>query len=295
MLTTLCWRCRRLTIGEDGVVDHEATTPSLAELVSTLSIASDLGMGRPVERVLRQTVIAMRLADAANVDPGVRAATYYTSLLTWVGCATGTSDLVVLFGEEEGIYADSHDGDLTPMAMGFFVARHLGRGGPALRRIAMVGRFLATAGRSVQKVMEAHCRATGEFADRLGLGDDVRTPLLQAYERWDGKGVPGNVGSQRVVPASRMVHLADNLEAFHDAGGVEAAIAVARERRGTQFDPELVDCFCEHAKEILADIGDLSAWDSVIALRTRREPVTAEASPRSLALLRRSSVSPAPM
>ncbi|HEX3540215.1 MAG TPA: HD domain-containing phosphohydrolase, partial [Acidimicrobiales bacterium] len=152
------------------------------------------------------------------------------------------------------------------MAMAAFVARHLGRGGPALRRVGMVGRFMATAGRSVQKVMEAHCRATGEFADRLGLGDNVRTPLLQAFERWDGKGVPGNVGREEVVPASRLVHLADNVEAFHHAGGVEAAIAVARQRRGTQFAPQLVDCFCDHATEVLADLGDLSAWDAVIAL-----------------------------
>lgn len=243
-----------------------ATTPSLAELVSTLSIASDLGMGRPVERVLRQTVIAMRLAEATGVAPEIRAATYYTSLLTWVGCAADTSDLTVLFGEEADLYADTHDSDLTPMAMGMFVARHLGRGGPALRRVGMVGRFLATAGRSVQKVMEAHCQAAGGFAERLGLGDDVRTPLLQAFERWDGKGVPGNVGTEQVAPAIRLVHLADNVEAFHDAGGVEAAATVARERRGTQFDPELVDCFCDHAREILADLGELSAWDEVIAL-----------------------------
>ena len=33
----------------------------LSELVATLSLVSDLGMGRPMERVLRQTVIAMRL------------------------------------------------------------------------------------------------------------------------------------------------------------------------------------------------------------------------------------------
>jgi hypothetical protein len=78
--------------GEQGWVLW-TTTLSLAELVSTLSVASDLGIGRPVERLLRQTVIAMRLADAAGVDPGVRAATYYSSLLTWVGCATDTSEL----------------------------------------------------------------------------------------------------------------------------------------------------------------------------------------------------------
>jgi len=253
-------------VGEDGGVNGAVATPSLAELVSTLSIASDLGMGRPVERVLRQTVIAMRLAEAAGVGPEVLAATYYASLLTWVGCAADTSDLAVLFGEEADLYADTHDGDLTPMAMGMFVARHLGRGGPALRRVGMVGGFLVTAGRSVRKVMESHCHAAGDFAERLGLGDDVRTPLLQAFERWDGKGVPGKVGTQQVAPAIRLVHLADNVEAFHHVGGVEAAVAVARERRGTQFDPELVDCFCDHADGILADLAELSAWDEVIAL-----------------------------
>ncbi len=265
-------------------MEGDATTPSLAELVSTLSIASDLGMGRPVERVLRQTLIAMRLADAAGVDAGVRAATYYTSLLTWVGCATDTSELTGLFGEEDGLYADTHDDDLTPMAMGVFVARHLGRGGPALRRVGMVGRFLATAGRSVQKVMEAHCHAAGEFAERLGLGKEVRAGLLQAFERWDGKGVPGKVGSAEVTPAIRLVHLADNVEAFHRLGGVEAAVAVARDRRGTQFAPDLVDCFCQHAGDILAGLDELSAWDEVIALDpSLGAPIDAELFDEALA------------
>ena len=40
-------------IGNYVPVDNQLTTPSLAELVSTLSIASDLGIGRPIERVLR--------------------------------------------------------------------------------------------------------------------------------------------------------------------------------------------------------------------------------------------------
>ncbi len=223
-------------------------------------------MGRPVERVLRQTVIAMRLADAAGVAAEVRTATYYTSLLTWVGCASDTSDLTMLFGDEEALFADTHDGDLTRMAMGVFVARHLGRGSPALRRVGLVGRFVATAGRSVQAIMEAHCQATGDFADRLGLGTEVRTPLLQAFERWDGQGVPGKAGSEQLAVASRLVRLADSVEAFHHAGGIPAAIAVARDRRGTQFDPELVDCFSDNADRILDGIGELSAWEEVIAL-----------------------------
>ena len=43
---------------------------SLAELVATLSLVADLGMGRPMERVLRQTVVAMRLGAEAGMDRG---------------------------------------------------------------------------------------------------------------------------------------------------------------------------------------------------------------------------------
>ncbi|WP_233226186.1 hypothetical protein [Amycolatopsis sp. CA-126428] len=110
---------------------------------------ADLGMGRPTERVLRQTVITLRLADAAGVEPGIRAAAYYTSLLTWIGCAADTSELAELFGDETRLYADTHDEDLAGVTMALFIARHLGGGGSRLRRAGLVGRFLATAGKSV--------------------------------------------------------------------------------------------------------------------------------------------------
>ena len=98
-------------VGEDGVVSSPGGSGvRLSELVATLSLVSDLGMGRPMERALRQTVIAMRLATAAGVADDIRAAAYYTSLITWVGCATDTSELAELFGDEtEHAYADTND------------------------------------------------------------------------------------------------------------------------------------------------------------------------------------------
>jgi HD-GYP domain-containing protein (c-di-GMP phosphodiesterase class II) len=241
----------------------------LSELVATLSLVADLGMGRPMERVLRQTVIAMRLADLADVDDEVSAAAYYTSLLTWVGCATDTSELAELFGDETNLYADSHDDDLAGMSMAVFVARHLGYGSSRLRRLGMVGKFLATAGKSVQAVMESHCQAAGELADRLELGDAVRTPLIQAFERWDGRGVPGRVGHDDLALPIRIVHLADCVEAFHHTGGADAAVDVATTRRATQFDPDLVDLFCHQRETILDGVGEFQAWDEVIDLDPR--------------------------
>jgi HD-GYP domain-containing protein (c-di-GMP phosphodiesterase class II) len=238
----------------------------LSQLVAALSLMSDLGMGRPMERVLRQTVIAMRLAEAADVDPEVAAATYYTSLLTWVGCATDTSELAELFGDETHLYKDSHDGDLAGASMAVFIAKHLGYGSSRVRRIGMVGKFLATAGRSVQRVMVSHCQTTSDLAERLELGEAVSVPLVQAFERWDGKGVPGKAGKGELAPAIRIVHLADNIEAFHHTGGTSAALEIAAARRGTQFDPDLVDRFCAAPAEILDGLGTFQAWDQVIDL-----------------------------
>jgi len=239
---------------------------SLAELVATLSLVADLGMGRPMERVLRQTVIAMRLGAAAGMDEATCASAYYTSLLTWVGCAVDTSEVAALFGDEAELYADTREEDLDRVTLAVFVARHLGRGKSGFHRIGMVGKFLATAGRSVQRVMEAHCREASDLAERLELGASVCEPLLQAFERWDGRGIPGSVGGDDLALAVRLVHLADIVEALHHSGGSEAALHVAGDRRGTQFDPDLVDLFCARHAEILDGLGGIAAWDEVIAL-----------------------------
>lgn len=242
---------------------------SLAELVATLSLVADLGMGRPMERVLRQTVIAMRLGAAAGMDPATCMSAYYTSLLTWVGCAVDTSEVAELFGDETEFYAGTREADLDRAAMAVFVARHLGRGKSGFHRIGMVGKFLATAGRSVQSVMEAHCQEASDLAGRLELGPAVSQALRQAFERWDGRGIPGQAGGDNLAAAIRLVHMADSVEAFHHAGGAEVALRVARERRGTQFDPGLVDCFRARHADILDGLGGIAAWDEVIALDPR--------------------------
>src|SRR6185437_16915857 len=64
---------------------------------------------------------------------------------------------------------------------------------------------------------------------------------------------------------SRLVALADVVEVFQHAGGTEAAIAVARERRGTQFDPDVVDVFTAEAPALFTGLGQASSWDEVIA------------------------------
>src|SRR5258705_6798321 len=58
----------------------------LAELMAALSLGIDLGFGQPMEHVLRQCLIALRLADRMGLDERTRAVVYYTALLVNVGC-----------------------------------------------------------------------------------------------------------------------------------------------------------------------------------------------------------------
>src|SRR6266700_5264537 len=58
----------------------------LAELVAALSLGVDLGFGQPMEHVLRQCLIALRLAGHAGLGEQDRMAVYYTALLVNVGC-----------------------------------------------------------------------------------------------------------------------------------------------------------------------------------------------------------------
>ena len=58
----------------------------LAELVAALSLGVDLGFGQPMEHVLRQCLIALRLGERVGLDEQARAVVYYTALLINVGC-----------------------------------------------------------------------------------------------------------------------------------------------------------------------------------------------------------------
>src|SRR5262249_19717981 len=219
---------RRLSLtppGRDNRDMHDAP-PSpvrLSEIVATMALVSDLGMGVPMERALRQTVIAQRLADAAGFDGAVRTASYYISLLAWVGCATITSEVSELFGDETELYADMLGADLGGVDMARFALRHLGRGRDPLPRLGMVGRFVLSNGRSVEQVIRSHCEAASNLAEQLELGSDVAHPLLQKFERWDGRGVPGDAREEGLAPAIRLIHLAESVERFWQRGGVQAA------------------------------------------------------------------------
>jgi len=239
----------------------------LAELVALLSLGTDLGLGQPMEHMIRACLIALRLGERLGLAESERGVVYYSGLLAWVGCHTDAYEQAKWFGDDITLKSDAHYrydmGRVGPAIS--FVLSHVGGPERTLAARARVG--MALVGdrlRVLRALAENHYRATDELVGRLGLGEDVRESLRQTYERWDGKGAYGMKGDQ-IALSSRLINLADVVEVFGRAGGVDAAIVVARERSGTQFDPELVDAFCEQAPMVLTELDQTPSWEAVIA------------------------------
>ena len=63
----------------------ESSAPRLVEVVAAFSIATDLGLGQPMEHGLRSCLIATRLADRLDLDGDARSCVYWVALLAMVG------------------------------------------------------------------------------------------------------------------------------------------------------------------------------------------------------------------
>src|SRR5437867_5076475 len=88
----------RARVGDSGV--------HLAELMAALSIATDLGMGQPLESALCSCVVAMRLGEALHLDGATLRDVYYLALLRYIGCNAETYALAALVGDELALRRD---------------------------------------------------------------------------------------------------------------------------------------------------------------------------------------------
>jgi HD-GYP domain-containing protein (c-di-GMP phosphodiesterase class II) len=258
-----------------GIVPDRAQPSGVrrAELVATLSLGTDLGFGQPMEHALRQCLIAIGLGERLGLADPERETTYYSGLLAWVGCHVDAYEQAKWFGDDIALKADVLHVDRPGPA---FALSHVGAGQPPLRRARLGLAFLGEGRRAAEDLWSNHGTATARLATQLGLGEEVRAGLRQVFERWDGLGPDGRRGEE-IPLASRLVSLADVVEVFHRSGGTEAAVAVAEQRSGSQFDPELVRAFRAEAKGVFEGLDEATSWDAVIAAQPALDAKLSEA------------------
>jgi HD-GYP domain-containing protein (c-di-GMP phosphodiesterase class II) len=236
----------------------------VAELVSALSLGIDLGFGQPMEHVLRQCLIALRLAELLELDEQARAVVYYTALLVNVGCHSDAHEQAKWFGDDIGLKATKYDHDARSLAGVVTMVRRLGTGSPPLHRLRIGLEFAVSGRREIIGIVAEHARISAALAERLELPDGVSESLIATYERWDGRGWPdGRKGDQIPMP-SRLVQVAEFVEVAHRVGGTGAAIELAQERSGSQFDPAIAALLCAEAERIFAGLDAADSWEAVV-------------------------------
>jgi HD-GYP domain-containing protein (c-di-GMP phosphodiesterase class II) len=250
-------------LGQDGAGGSGGVRA--AELVAALSLGIDLGFGQPMEHVLRQCLIALKLAERAGLDEESRAGVYYTALLVNVGCHTDAHEQAKWFGDDIAVKSRKYRYDMRSVRGAASAMSFLGAGHPPLHRFRLGIEFALSGHHELDGMIDHHAKMTRLLAEQLGLADAVLDGVGSAYERWDGKGWPGSVGGQDIPVPARIAPLAEFAEVAHRVGGVEAAIALARAGSGTQLDPALTALLEEEAEDILTGVDAVQNWDAVIA------------------------------
>ena len=236
----------------------------LAELVAALSLGIDLGFGQPMEHVLRQAMIALRLAETIGLGEEERSVVYYTALLVNVGCHSDAHEQAKWFGDDIALKAAKYEYELGSVSGALAMMRRVGSGNPPLHRFRVAVEFAVSGHRDLDNMIAQHAALARQLAQQLGLPESVQAAVGSAYEQWDGKGWPGVLGGDAVPIASRLGQIGEFTEVAHRMGGTAAAVNVAESRAGSQFDPDLAATFCQHAEDILFELDACDTWAAVI-------------------------------
>jgi HD-GYP domain-containing protein (c-di-GMP phosphodiesterase class II)/DNA-binding CsgD family transcriptional regulator len=237
----------------------------LAEVIAALSLATDLGMGQPMEKALRTALLAVGLGAELGYDQPVLSDTYYLALLWHVGCTADAYDFSAWVGGDDIAFRSVSAA--LPSASMPETLRHMvdnvGKGRPFPQRLGLVTTMLVGGQQRFRKVVANHCDAAVILAHRLGLRPEVSIGLGQLFERWDGKGEPAGLGGDQLSPAFRVVQVAHDAEIFERLRGAHAATAVIMQRRGGAYDPVVCDAFVQ-APALLAEFPTSSVWNDAL-------------------------------
>ena len=212
-----------------------------AEVVGSLCMATDLGMGLPFGFGLGSTVVAMRLADRLGVDQVTAVQTFYGCLLFYAGCTADADVQADLFpdGLTEHWTAVMFASQRQSMA-GVFRALGSGDGGRVRRTVRAVAKF-PRAGRGYKHHTEALCEVAEMLAKGIGLPPSVSDLFRLQTERWDGGGPLRRAAGSDLPLAIRIVHVARDATLQRLLHGPVRAVEVVGERAGGAFDPDVVD------------------------------------------------------
>jgi HD-GYP domain-containing protein (c-di-GMP phosphodiesterase class II) len=243
----------------------------LLELLGTLSLAADAGMGLPSEQGLRAATIAVKVGELAGATPAECRDAMYLSLLRYVGCTSDSDIAADVMGDEIAVRGELYGVDWgAPLDVMPRLAKAASRGKRGFGAVAAAARTLSKLPGLLGSA-QSHCEVGDRIAERLGFAEAFRSALFATFERWDGRGWPRKLRGEAIPLSMRLAQLGEEIEIGQRAGGAAAAVQRAKARAGRGVEPRLVECFEQQAEAVCGLLDVQSQWTTLLALEP--EPV----------------------
>ena len=139
------------------------------------------------------------------------------------------------------------------------------------------------------EVMKQHANIGADILGSIHFPYPVIPIVRHHHESWDGSGYPDKLKGVTIPLGARILSVVDCFDAltsdrpYRPRLSVEDAIAVLVQRRGTMYDPMIVDKFIEAQNELSIMAAESEHEAEVIDTIATKLRITAEPAPPSLA------------
>jgi HD-GYP domain-containing protein (c-di-GMP phosphodiesterase class II) len=243
----------------------------LSDVISALTYALDITEGQPPGHAMRSCLIGMRLAEALELDDDERSSLFYALLLKDAGCSSNAAKICKLFrGDDLRLKQGVKTVDWSSFSENLIWAvRNAAPEGSPLARAATIVKLGLQQG-TARDIFETRCERGADIARELGFPEPTADAIRTLDEHWDGRGQPQGLAGHEIPVFGRVLCLAQTAEVFAATSGHAAAYEMARERRGTWFDPDLVGAL--ESFEADAEFWERLAVEDVAAFVSELEP-----------------------
>ena len=238
--------------------EPDASPLTLGPLLAALSRALDITEGQVMGHSVCACLIALRIADVIGLTETQKSDLHLAMLLKDAGCSSNATRMFEIFGGDDlSAKRDAKFCNWCSMLEGFrYVLSHTAPHLLFTERLKKLTQITCTPGKLMDRLTLIRCERGAEIVRALGLGEQVVETVYNLDEHWNGFGFPHGRKKQAIPLLARIACLAQTVAVFYMHFGKEKALAVAKSRRKTWFDPELV-------KALLSLADDERFWNDL--------------------------------
>lgn len=254
---------------------------STGRLLAALSTALDLTEGQLPGHALRTAYLAMCVADVLGEPAIDRSTLFHAAFLKDAGCSSNAAAVSRIFGSDDiAIKGRRATLGRSPLEYAAFTIRSLPSGEPLPRRLRRLIAIGLRGRAEMQMVEQVRCERGASIAQKAGFGRAVGEAIHDVHEQWDGGGLPRRLAGDSIDRHARIIAACAGLDVFASTRGPADAAAVLVARRGTWYEPDVVDALLQSVgRGLLDDLAEPDLVGRTLALQPRLDAEAHEETP----------------